>query len=278
VNKAKAAYVEGIVSIAANAALFALKLWAGMVTASIALYADAWHTLSDSISSIIVVAAVSLSSKKPDKEHPFGHGRWEQLAAIFIAFILGFIAFEFLTDSIARFMQREQAPFGTLALVVTIISIVVKEVLAQTAFYIGRKTDNIAVRADGWHHRTDALSSVIVLVGILVAKQFWWIDSALGVIIAVMLFLAAFSIIKENVTKLLGETPDDALIEKITAEVRGIYDKDLKLHHFHIHNYILHKELTMHIKIDKDMTIEVGYNCILTSVLSRIFLPRSFTE
>ena len=172
-DKTKAAYFEGIVSTGINAALFVLKLWAGMVTGSIALLADAWHTLSDSISSIIVVAAVFLSNKKPDREHPFGHGRWEQIAALFIAFILGGIAYGFLKDAVLQFYNRKSVEFGTLAVVITVISIVVKEALAQAAFYIGRKTDNVCVKADGWHHRTDALSSVVVLAGILFAKRYW---------------------------------------------------------------------------------------------------------
>ncbi|PLX13223.1 MAG: cation transporter, partial [Marinilabiliales bacterium] len=80
-DKNKAAYTEGFVSIFTNIGLFGLKLWAGIVSGSIALTADAWHTLSDSLSSIIVIFGVKLSSKKADKEHPFGHGRWEQIAA-----------------------------------------------------------------------------------------------------------------------------------------------------------------------------------------------------
>ena len=268
-DKTKAAYFEGIVSTGINAALFVLKLWAGMVTGSIALLADAWHTLSDSISSIIVVAAVFLSNKKPDREHPFGHGRWEQIAALFIAFILGGIAYGFLKDAVLQFYNRKSVEFGTLAVVITVISIVVKEALAQAAFYIGRKTDNVCVKADGWHHRTDALSSVVVLAGILFAKRYWWIDSALGALVALMLFFSAFSLIKETIAKMLGECTDDDLIEKITREVRKIYDKDLQLHHFHIHNYILHKELTMHIRIDKNMTIETGHT-IATNIENRI--------
>ena len=206
-DKARAGYIEGIVSVLANTALFIIKFWAGIVTGSIALTADAWHTLSDSLSSIIVIGAIKLSSKKPDNEHPFGHGRWEQIAALFIAFLLAIIAFNFLKDSIIQFKNHETVEFGAIAIVVTIISIIGKEALAQYAFYIGRKTDNVSIKADGWHHRTDALSSVVVLVGILLANQFWWIDSILGVIISFMLFYATYQIAKEAINKLLGEKP-----------------------------------------------------------------------
>jgi cation diffusion facilitator family transporter len=258
-DKIKAGYVEGIVSIIVNLALFAAKMWAGIVTGSIALVADAWHTLSDSISSVVVIASVGLSSRKADSEHPFGHGRYDHVAALFVAFILGIIAYNFARDSVSRFLNREAASFGLGAIIVTSISIVVKEALAQYAFYLAGKTGNMSVKADGWHHRTDALSSVVVLAGIFFAKRFWWIDSALGAVVALMLFWAAISIVRETITKILGEKPDDALIEKLTEEAKSVYHKDMQFHHFHVHNYVLHKELTFHIRLDSLMSIEEAH-------------------
>ncbi len=258
-DRTKAAYLAGTVSIFVNSILFVLKFWAGIVTGSIALTADAWHTLSDSLSSIVVIIGVKLSSKKPDAEHPFGHGRWEQISALFIAFLLGIIAFNFLMESYAQFTHHESPVFGTVAIIVTIISIIVKEALAQYTFYIARKTDNVSVKADAWHHRTDALSSVVVLIGILFAKQFWWIDSVLGAIISLILFYATYQIAKEAINKLLGEQPDPELIEKIKESIQH-YDLDsLQPHHFHIHNYVGHQELTFHIRLKGDVSIEEGH-------------------
>ena len=258
-KKEKAGIIEGVASIILNTVLFAIKMWAGIVTGSLALAADAWHTLSDSLSSVVVVVATKLSVKKADKEHPFGHGRYEQIASLFIAVILGIIAYDFLKNSIVQFNNKEKVTYGLLAIVVTIVSIAVKELLAQYAFYIARKTDNTSIKADGWHHRSDALSSAVVLIGILFAKQYWWIDSVLGIIIALMLFYATFIIIRETVSKLLGEEPNQDLITKITNGVKNIYGNDLKIHHFHIHNYIVHKELTLHIRLNKNLTIEEGH-------------------
>jgi cation diffusion facilitator family transporter len=104
-DKTKGGYVEGTVSIILNFLLFILKMWASVITGSIALAADAWHTLSDSISSIVVVIAAKLASKKADKEHPFGHGRWEQIASLFIAVFLAVIAFSFFETSIRHFFD-----------------------------------------------------------------------------------------------------------------------------------------------------------------------------
>lgn len=264
-DKSKAGYKEGIVSIFVNTLLFGLKYWAGVISGSIALTADAWHTLSDSISSIIVIFGVKLSSKKPDKKHPFGHGRWEQIAAIFIGVLLALIAYDFLKDSIIQFKNHESANFGTLAIVVTVVSILFKEGLAQYAFYLGKKTGNLSIKADGWHHRTDALSSVVVLIGIFFTDRFWWIDSVLGIIIAFMLFYAAYEIIKGSINKILGEEPDQELIGKIHNLIEAIYQENVFPHHFHIHNYVSSQELTFHIKVNNQLDVLSAHK-IATSI------------
>lgn len=268
-DKRKAGYKEGIVSILLNSLLFIAKLWAGIITGSIALTADAWHTLSDSISSLVVIIGVKLSSQKPDKKHPFGHGRWEQIAALFIAMLLSVIAYDFLKESIIQFNNHQSAQFGIIAIVVTIVSILAKEALAQYAFFLARKTDNVSIKADAWHHRTDALSSIMVLIGILFAKKLWWIDSLLGALISFMLFYATYKIAKEAITKLLGEKPSQELINKITTAVNKLGFGNLQLHHFHIHNYVSGQELTFHIKLDKDLSIETGHK-IATDIESLI--------
>ena len=255
-----AGITEGIVSVIVNTLLFVLKYWAGIVTGSLAIVADAWHTMSDSISSVVLIAATGLSNRKPDKKHPFGHGRWEQIAAIFIGIILAIIAYDFLKDSILRLKEHTSVTFGTIAIVVTCISIVVKEGLAQYAFHLARKTGNVAIKADGWHHRSDALSSVVVLIGILLSKYFWWMDSVLGIIIALMLFYATFTIIRESITKILGEVPSDDLISRINEAVTMMYPQGLHLHHFHIHNYVTHQEMTFHIKLPGDLSLEEGHS------------------
>ena len=272
-NKAKTQVFEGILSIVANTILFAVKFWVGVITGSIALIAEAWHTLSDSLSSVVVALSVKLQSKKADKDHPFGHGRWEHISSIFVAFMLGIVGYNFFVNSIDRFKNRESVVYGTLAIVVTIISIIIKEVLAQIAFYVGRKTDNLIVKADGWHHRSDALAAAVVLIGMLITKfyvGFWWMDSVLGVLCSLTLFYIAFAILKESISPLLGEEPEKDLVDKINNEIKMIYNDDFHLHHLHLHNYVTQKELTMHLRLNNNMT---NGNChiIATNIEKMIF-------
>ena len=256
---ARAESLEGIISIIVNTILFGVKMWAGITSNSIALTADAWHTLSDSLTSVALIVAVKLASQKADKEHPFGHGRWEPIGALFISFLLAVIGYNFLKDSIIRLNVKEAADFGLLAVIVTVASIIAKEAMAQYAFFIARKTKSSGVKADGWHHRSDALSSLIVLIGILFGGSFWQLDAVLGILISLILFYAAFSIAKETIGKFLGEQPDDDLKSQIIDAARSVYSGDLGLHNFHIHDYISHKELTFHIKLDNDLSLAEGH-------------------
>jgi cation diffusion facilitator family transporter len=258
-DRKKAGYIEGTLAIIGNIALFGLKYWAGIVSGSIALMADAWHTLSDSISSVVVILGAKFASKEPDKDHPFGHGRWELVSSIIISMLLVLIAIGFIRESISHLRIQASADFGTLAIVVTILSIVLKEGMAQYAFYLGRKSGSSMLKADGWHHRTDALSSLVILIGILLKDQFWWIDGVLGLLVSLMLIYAAYSIMMGAVNKILGEEPGEELIEDIRAIISSLYGYDLHPHHFHIHNYISSQELTFHIKIDNKLSVEEGH-------------------
>ena len=117
------------------------------------------------------------------------------------------------------------------------------------------KTGNLSVKADGWHHRTDALSSVVELIGIFFTNRFWWIDSVLEVIIAFMLFYATYKIIKDAINKILGEEPSNELIDKIETLIEKNFNENVYPHHYHIHNYISSQELTFHIKVDNKMDV-----------------------
>ncbi len=259
-KKKRAGYLEGVVSVVVNIILFALKYWAGIVSGSVALLADAWHTLTDSVSSLIVILGVKLSDKTADKEHPFGHGRWEQVASIFIAVLLAYIAVDFIRESIDLFKNKQSANFGTIAIIVTIASIITKEALARYAFMLGKKSGNSAVKADGWHHRSDALSSVLVLAGIFLNPYFWWIDSLLGFLISILLLYAVFNILREAVNTMLGKRPSPELVGQIKSLIEENEQLKLFPHHFHLHEYGEHRELTFHIKVNKHCTVQQAHD------------------
>jgi len=254
------AYFEGWLSIGINILLFALKYWAGVVSGSVAIIADAWHTLADSITSIIVLIGTKTSEKPPDNKHPFGHGRAEIIAAFIIGIFLALIAFEFFVESIKRLSEHEAASYGTIAIIVTIISILFKEALAQFAFWSSKKINSISLRADAWHHRSDAISSIIILVGIFLGKYFWWIDGVLGLIVAIIIAYAALKTIKDAISSILGETPSDEDILKIKQICNEVSPFDSHPHHIHIHDYGKHQELTFHINLPSNISLLEAHN------------------
>ena len=124
-------YLEGTLSIILNTILFGIKYWVGIKTYSIAIIADAWHTLSDSFTSLVVIIGFKVSSKPADKKHPYGHGQAEIISSIIIGTLLAVIGVNFLIASIQKFINHQSASYGNLAIIIFIISVIVKEGLAQ---------------------------------------------------------------------------------------------------------------------------------------------------
>jgi len=249
-SKSKDAYKQGIISIIVNSLLFIAKYYAGVVSGSVALVTDAWHTISDSASSLVLIIGTKLANKPADAEHPYGHGRIELITALIIGIMLTLIGFNFLTNAINKLILREAATFGALAISVTVASVVLNEGLAQYAFYLARRTKNTSLRADGWHHRSDALSSFILLVGILAGGVWWWMDGVLGIIMAGFIFHAGYGIFKEVVNPLIGQQPDKEMLDRIKEVCTEIAGNEVSPHHFHVHQYGAHTELTFHIALD----------------------------
>ncbi len=255
-GQTKEVYKQGIISIIGNTLLFGIKYYAGIVSGSIALITDAWHTLSDSVSSIVIIVGTKISTKPADKEHPFGHGRVQLVSALILGILLSTIGFSFLSTSINKLINNEIATFGSLAIYVTILSIVVKELLAQYSFYLARKTQQAVLKADGWHHRSDAISSVILLIGILIGRNWWWADGVLGIVMALFIFKASYDIIKEAIKPLLGEPPSKETMLEVANICTEVTNHKIYPHHFHYHNYGYHKELTFHIALDGALSLK----------------------
>ncbi len=260
----KLTLLSGWISIIGNILLFIVKLWAGLVTGSVALIADAWHTLSDSASSLVVIISANFSIKPADKEHPFGHGRIELISSIIIGVMLAFVAFDFFIQAIDKLRHRETVVFGTFAIVATVLSIIVKEAMAQYAIWASKKVDSPMLRADAWHHRSDALSSVIILIGIFLAPFWWWIDGVLGIVVSLFIIHTTITLFKENINPLLGEEPDKAMINSIHQICDDQFEQHVNAHHFHLHRYGRHKELTFHIRLPGNMDLQNAHKIAST--------------
>jgi cation diffusion facilitator family transporter len=251
-------------SIIGNLILASFKFWAGLMIGSVSIIADAWHTLSDSVTSVIVIIGLKLTNKPADREHPFGHGRAEIIATLIIAVLLGVVSFNFCIESINRLIARKSIIFNTFALLVMIISVIIKESMARYAIYAGKKSNFKALFADAWHHRSDGLASLLIVIGILCGSYFWWIDGVLGVLVSILILYTAFSLARDSINPLLGEQPEPELIEQIKQICSSNINNSFNVHHFHIHRYGQHSELIFHLKFTGNIYLKDAHKLVTT--------------
>lgn len=250
-------YLEGIVASVINVVLFGVKLWTGMASGSVAMVADAWHTLSDTATSIAVIAGFWVAGRPADARHAFGHGRAEAVVPIIIGTLLGVVGVTFLWDAVHRLIQRSAVSYAPVSLAIFGIAAVCKEALAQFAFWAGRRTGALSLIADGWHHRSDAIASGLIVLGGVVAGTTWWLDGVMGVGVSLLILHAAWTVVVQSASALMGESPSAdqqrRIREVIVAADGRIHDAEV--HHLHVHRYGNHVELTAHIRLPNGMSV-----------------------
>ena len=219
------------VSIAGNAALSLFKLLAGVLAHSGAMISDAVHSASDVVSSFIVIIGVKLSVRAPDKEHPYGHERFECVAAIVLAVVLGVTGLLIGYQAVGSIDAADGARLvpGKLALVAAIVSIAVKEAMYWYTRYYGKRLNSTSLMANAWHHRSDALSSVGALIGIAGARMGHPVmEPIASLVICVFILKAAYDIFRDAMGKMVDRAADTETEKKIEAcvlqqaEVLGI--------------------------------------------------------
>lgn len=208
-------------TIAGNVLLSAFKLAAGIAGHSAAMLSDAVHSLSDVFSTVIVMVGVKLAGKKADKEHPYGHERFECVAALILAAILlatGLgIGYSGIKTIIAGRYEALPVP-GLLALIAAVVSIVMKEAMYWYTRTAAKQINSGALMADAWHHRSDALSSVGSLVGIAGARMgFPILDAIACLVICLFIGKAAFDIFMDAIGKMTDKACDDEFVKQIRS-------------------------------------------------------------
>jgi len=208
-----------MVSIIGNAVLSLFKILAGILAHSGAMISDAVHSASDVFSSIIVIIGVKISAKESDRDHPYGHERFECVAAIVLAvtlIITGlFIGHTALEQITAGSSQQLTVP-GLLAMLAAVVSIIAKEAMYWYTRFYAKRLDSGALMADAWHHRSDALSSVGALIGIAGARMGSPIlDPIASLVICVFILKAAFDIFKDAMDKMVDHSCDEEMEEAL---------------------------------------------------------------
>lgn len=258
------AFLEAWVSIVGNTVLFIVKIILGLIANSISLIADSVHTLSDVLTSVVVLVGFKVSGKPADEEHPFGHGRMESIATLIIAVLLLVIGFNFCSVSIKRLIHPPVVVGTFFTAWVMVISAVAKEWMARFSFNLGKKIESSALVADAWHHRSDAFASVLVAIAIIAAHfGYFRLDAVFGIMISLLILWVGFRLLKTSASYLIGEIPRGEFIEKIhglALEIPGIKGA----HDILVHNYGEKNIISLHIEVAKDLSLEQAHSLAST--------------
>lgn len=227
----------GVVGICFNILLFTGKLLAGTLTGSIGITADAFNNLSDAGSASIALIGFRLSDAKADKEHPFGHGRFEYIAGLIVSLVILLMGFELGKSSIEKILHPEAITFSFLALGVLVVSILTKLYMFFYNRSIGKKIDSATMRATAMDSFSDVAATSVVLLSMLIGKWTgWMIDGYAGLAVALFIGYTGIRAAKETVSPLLGQPPTKEFVEEIERIVLR-HEGVIGVHDLVVHDY-----------------------------------------
>ena len=272
-------YRVTLIGSAGNALLVIFKFVAGVLGHSAAMVADAFHSLSDFVTDIIVLVFVRVSARPQDKSHDYGHGKFETLASLFISLALFGAAVAIIVSGAQKLAAwlggAELASPGRLALWAALISIAAKETMFRYTLRKGRELDSSALKANAWHHRSDALSSVGAAIGIggavLLGGRWTVLDPLASIVVGAMLIKAAWDIMRPS----LGELTDESLPDKVENEILEIlqsFPEVSEPHNLRTRRIGSRIAIEAHIRMDGAMTLQQAHD--LSSAIEKALKDR----
>ncbi len=246
-------------SVFVNIALAVSKLVIGLLFGSLAVVADAVHSVSDIVTDVAVFIGVHFGSKEPDSEHPYGHGRMETFSSIFVAMALLAVGAAMVFYAALNIAKEKVLQPNASLYIVTIASIVFKELLYQMTRRVAVKTNSSATYANAWHHRSDALSSVAVLIGIIALKfGFHYGDQVAAIAVGIMIILVAVNVIGSSISELAESSVDEGTVEHIKQIIKA--NSQIRQYH-HLRTRTIGREvfLDLHILVDPDLSISSAH-------------------
>ncbi len=235
----RAAYGElsGAVGICVNLLLSAAKFFVGTITGSISISADAVNNLSDAGSSVVTLVSFKLAKKPADKDHPYGHGRIEYIAALIVSFLILMMGFELFKSSVDKIRNPSPVTYSTVALVILLLSIGAKLWLAYFNHRLGKKIDSAATKAVVSDSLSDTAATTVALAALLLSLVTDFpVDGWFGIVVALFIFRSGAEILKDTVGLLLGKPPEKEFFDEIEREVLS-YDGVVGVHDLIIHDY-----------------------------------------
>ena len=249
-----------IITLIGNVFLSFIKIISGIFGKSLAMISDGIHSLSDIISTIIVIIGLKISSKESDKLHQYGHERIENVASIILSFLLFMTGAVMAFNSIKNINDKNFITPSKVTILIALISILTKELMFQYTIHVSKKYNSSSLKADAWHHRSDAISSIVSLLGIyFTIKGYLYMDLIASILISIIIVKISIDIFIESINKMLDTACNPETIKKIEDIIlttKGVTGIDLlKTRQFGNKIYI-----DVEITADKKITFEESHN------------------
>lgn|SRR5699024_2607037 len=255
------------VGIIVNSILAIIKGIGGFLAGSRALLADALHSASDIVGSIVILFGVKIAAKPPDKEHPYGHGKAENIASIIVALLLVIVGVEISISSAKVFFGERPVAPSKIAIVILVISLVIKELLFHYKYYLGKKYSSSALIAEAWHHRSDSLSSLAALIGIIAAiigeayelTYLIYGDAVAGILVSIIVIKVGYDLAKDSSLIMMEKVLDKSEItayKQTVSEIDGILRIDEILARTH-GSYVV---IDIKVSVNPELTVKQGHD------------------
>jgi cation diffusion facilitator family transporter len=255
--------LSSLVGIACNVLLSVTKFIVGMLINSISIMADAANNLSDAASSIISLIGVKLAGRPADKEHPFGHGRFEYLSALAVAFLILAVGFSLLQSSVTKIIHPEELSVDPVLIVILCVSVLLKVWMMFFNRKLGKRINSTVMIATSADSRNDVVvTSATIISAIVTGTTGLYIDGYIGVLVSLFVMFAGFNIAKETLEPLLGQAVERDVYEKVSRMVQS-YDGIFGTHDLIIHNYgPTHRMATIHAEVPNNINFEKAHETI----------------
>lgn len=228
----------GILGVICNLILFTIKIFIGSIMGSIAIISDAFNNLSDTGSSLVSVIGAKLSNKKPDKEHPFGHGRFEYISSLIVSFIIILVGVELFKTAGVKIFNPETVDFSPVMIIVLTLSVLIKVWMYSYNKYMGKRINSSILIATAKDSLNDVISTMAVIITTVVAKfiSVMWLDGVVGVVVSLIIIKSGIDIARDTIGMLLGAPPEKETVDKL-KEIICSGENIIGVHDLIVHDY-----------------------------------------
>lgn len=249
----------GIVGIICNLILCIIKITVGLISGSISILADGFNNLSDMGSSLVTIIGFKLAGKPADRDHPFGHGRMEYMSAFIVSVLILIVGIDLMESSVKSLINNTKTPtYGTLAIIVLIISVLVKLWMFAFNRKLGNKISSDVLKATAKDSLNDSLATTAILVSVgvsLLVPLPFNLDALMGVLVSIFILWSGISSAKDTLDEILGKPPEKELIENLETTILS-FKEFVGIHDLIVHNYGPGRQFaTVHVEVPQDIDV-----------------------